>query len=169
MLTGSEDVRGQIKEILMGINERITAEQMNPGGIYRIDFLDELIRIYSVGFLDERSFYSPVEGKKEFKPEEIAEAEPDLIIRQEKLRRMAEKMQKVLSVPKINAYVKTQLGEKRELLASQFPLKTAEDFVKIIYIRLYGQRKNMDYTVELNDYGERNGYRFKDFLIRLKK
>ena len=82
---------------------------------------------------------------------------------------MAEKMQKVLSVPKINAYVKTQLGEKRELLASQFPLKTAEDFVKIIYIRLYGQRKNMDYTVELNDYGERNGYRFKDFLIRLKK
>ncbi len=169
MLTGSEDVRGQIKEILMGINERITAEQMNPGGIYRIDFLDELIRIYSVGFLDERSFYLPVEGKKEFKPEEIAEAEPDLIIRQEKLRRMAEKMQKVLSVPKINAYVKTQLGEKRELLASQFPLKTAEDFVKIIYIRLYGQRKNMDYTVELNDYGERNGYRFKDFLIRLKK
>lgn len=169
MLTGSEDVRGQIKEILMGINERITAEQMNPGGIYRIDFLDELIRIYSVGFLDERSFYSPVEGKKEFKPEEIAEAEPDLIIRQEKLRRMAEKMQRVLSVPKINAYVKTQLGEKKELLASQFPLKNTEDFVKIIYIRLYGQRKNMDYTVELNDYGERNGYRFKDFLIRLKK
>ena len=101
--------------------------------------------------------------------EAVREAEPDLIIRQEKLRRMAEKMQRVLSVPKINAYVKTQLGEKRELLASQFPLKTAEDFVKIIYIRLYGQRKNMDYTVELNDYGERNGYRFKDFLIRLKK
>ena len=42
MLTGSEDVRGQLKEILMGINEEINREQMNLGGIYRIDFLEEL-------------------------------------------------------------------------------------------------------------------------------
>ena len=47
MLTGSEDVRGQLKEILIGMNEEINREQMNLGGIYRIDFLEELIRIYS--------------------------------------------------------------------------------------------------------------------------
>ncbi|MBD5394717.1 MAG: hypothetical protein HDR71_10690 [Lachnospiraceae bacterium] len=114
MLTGSEDVRGQIKELLIGINEEITREQMNLGGIYRIDFLEELIRIYSVSCIDEKSFYSPVEGRKEFKPEEISEAEPDLELRQEKLRRMAQKMQKVLSPAKINAYVRAQLGEKKE-------------------------------------------------------
>ena len=168
MLTGSEDVRGQLKEILIGINEEITKEQMNLGGIYRIDFLEELIRIYSVSCLDEKSLYSPVEGRKEFKPEEIADMEPDFEIRQAKLRRMAEKMQKVLSPVKINAYVKTQLGEKNELLATQFPLENTEDFVKIIYIRLYGQRKSMDYTIELREEKEVNGYRFKDFLICMK-
>lgn len=168
MLMGSEDVRGQIKEILIGINEKITEEQMNPGGVYRIDFLEELIRIYSVGFLDERSFYAPVEGRKEFNPGEVTDAEPDLVMRQMKLCRMAEKMQKVLSVAKINAYVREQLGEKRELSASQFPLRDTEDFVKIIYIRLYGQRKNMDYTIELKSDKEINGYRFKDFVVRLK-
>lgn len=168
MLTGSEDVRGQLKEILMGMNEEITREQMNLGGIYRIDFLDELIRIYCVGCLDERSFYSPLEGKKEFKPEELTDTEPNPELRQEKLRRMAEKMRKVLSPVKINAYVKMQMGERKELLATQFPLQNAEDFVKIIYVRLYGQRKNMDYTVELREEKEKNGYRFKDFLIRRK-
>ena len=168
MLTGSEDVRGQLKEILMGINEEINREQMNLGGVYRIDFLEELIRIYSVSCLDEKSFYSPVEGRKEFKPQEIADMEPDLELRQAKLRKMAEKMQKVLSPARINAYVKMQLGERKSLLATQFPLENAEDFVKIIYIRLYGQRKNMDYTVELREEEERNGYRFKDFLVSRK-
>lgn len=168
MLTGSEDVRGQLKEILMGINEEINREQMNLGGVYRIDFLEELIRIYSVSCLDEKSFYSPVEGRKEFKPQEIEDMEPDLELRQAKLRKMAEKMQKVLSPARINAYVKMQLGERKSLLATQFPLENAEDFVKIIYIRLYGQRKNMDYTVELREEEERNGYRFKDFLVSRK-
>ena len=168
MLTGSEDVRGQIKEILIGINEEITREQMNLGGIYRIDFLEDLIQIYSVSCLDEKSLYSPVEGRKEFKPGEITDAEPDFELRREKIRRMAEKMQKVLSPGKINAYVKTQIGERKELLATQFPLENTEDFIKIIYIRLYGQRKNMDYIVELREEKEINGYRFKDFLIRMK-
>lgn len=168
MLTGSEDVRGQLKEILTGINERLNEEKMNLGGIYRIDFLEELIRIYSMGCLDEKSFYSPVEGRKEFKPAEIEVHEPDLELRQEKLRIMAEKMHRVLSPVKINVYVKTQIGHKKEILATQLPLVNTEDFVKVIYVRLYGQRKNMDYTVDVQEEKEVNGYRFQDFLIRMK-
>ena len=42
LLAGNEDVRGQLKEILMGINEEINRENMDLGGIYRIDFLDDL-------------------------------------------------------------------------------------------------------------------------------
>lgn len=168
MLTGSEDVRGQLKELLIGINEEINREQMSPDGIYRIEFLEELVRIYSVSCLDEKSFYFPVEGRKEFEPEEIADTEPDMQLRREKLRRMAEKMQRVLSPARINAYVKHCLDGKKELLATQFPLENTEDFIKIIYIRLYGQRKNMDYTIEPREEKERNGYYFKDFMIRVK-
>ena len=52
-LAGHEDVRGQLKEILIGINERVNREQLDLGGIYELEFLDGLIRIYSSGILDE--------------------------------------------------------------------------------------------------------------------
>lgn len=50
-LIGSEDVRGQIKEILSELNEKMNSENMDLGGIYRISFLDDLIRIYASSFL----------------------------------------------------------------------------------------------------------------------
>ena len=68
LLTGSEDIRGQLKELLIGINEKINEEEMDLSGIYRIEFLDELVRIYSMSVIDEKSLYSAIEGKKEFQP-----------------------------------------------------------------------------------------------------
>lgn len=168
LLAGNEDVRGQLKEILLGINEVINRERMDLGGIYEIEFLEDLIRIYCCSFLDDNSFYSPTEGRKEFVPQEIEDLEPNLELRQEKMRRMVEKMQKILSPEKIEAYVSEQLQGKSEARAAQFPLADAEDFVKIIYIRLYGQRKNMNYKIEVQDTKEVNGFRFKDFIIRRK-
>ena len=168
LLTGSEDVRGQLKEILVGLNERMNREQMDLGGIYEIEFLSSLVRIYSAAFLDESSFYSPGEGKKTFSPSALTEKEPDEKYRQEKLQKMLEKMQRVLSPEKIDQYVDEQLGDRKEMLATQFPLETTGDFVKIIYIRLYGQRKNMKYRVAVQEEKERNGYVFQDFLIQKK-
>lgn len=168
LLSGAEDVRGQLKEILLGINEVMNQENMEPGGIYRIEFLDELVRIYSSSVLDSNSLYSPTEGHKEFAPQELAAEEPDLIKRQEKIRRITEKMQNVLSPVRIGTYVEQQLGEKKQLRAAQFPLYTEEDFIKIIYIRLYGQRKNMKYKVEPLEEIQVGGYRFTDFMIRRK-
>ena len=43
LLSGDEDVRGQIKEILLEIKEVLNEENMELGGIYRIEFLDERI------------------------------------------------------------------------------------------------------------------------------
>lgn len=166
LLTGSEDIRGQLKELLIGINEEINKENMELGGIYRIDFLDELVRIYSMSVIDEKSLYSPIEGRKEFQPVQLAVDEPDMELRQEKLRKMMEKMQRVMNPDKINHYVKAHMGENRQMHASQLPLESTEDFVKIIYVRLYGQRKNMAYTVEMEEETEFKGYRFRNFLIR---
>ena len=81
---------------------------------------------------------------------------------------MMEKMQRVLSPEKIDKYVKEQLGTRKEMRASQLPLETAEDFVKIIYVRLYGQRKNMSYGIEVQEEKELNGFVFHDFLIQRK-
>lgn len=168
LLSGNEDVRGQLKEILLAVNERINEDKMALGGIYEIGFLEDLIRLYSVSFLDERSFYSPTEGKKEFVPQKLENHEVDLEARQEKLRKMMEKMQRVLSKEKIENYVLDQLQDRPQMMASQLPLASAEDFVKIIYVRLYGQRKKLKYHVEPEEMIEVSGYRFRDFRIRRK-
>ena len=168
LLSGDEDVRGQLKEILLGLNEAVNEEQMDLGGIYRIEFLDGLIRLYGSSVMDSNSLYSPTEGRKEFVPQELVAEEPDLLLRQEKMRRITEKMQRILSPEKIGKYVDSQLGDNLEMRAAQFPLEKVEDFIKIIYIRLYGQRKNMNYTVESLKETEAGGYRFKDFVIRRK-
>lgn len=188
LLAGNEDIRGQLKEILLGINEEMSEEKMDLSGIYRIEFLDGLIRVFSSSFLDENSFYAPIEGRKEFVPQQLAVSEPDMEFRQEKLRKMMEKMGRILNTERIGGYVDSCLGEKESMKASEFPLKSAEDFVKIIYIRLYGQRKKMKYRIESinemtdtdrNGKGyvgkseggseiEVNGFRFKDFTVRRK-
>ena len=168
LLSGDEDVRGQLKEILLGLTEAVNEEQMDLGGIYRIEFLNGLIRLYGSSVMDSNSLYSPTEGRKEFVPQELVAEEPDLLLRQEKMRRITEKMQRILSPEKIGKYVDSQLGDNLEMRAAQFPLENVEDFIKIIYIRLYGQRKNMNYTVESLKETEAGGYRFKDFVIRRK-
>ncbi len=168
LLTGSEDIRGQLKELLMGINEKMNEEGMELGGIYRIDFLDELVRLYSMAVIDEKSLYAPIEGRKEFRPAQLEVEEPDLELRQEKLRKMMEKMQRVMNPDKINHYVGEVMGDLKEMQASGLPMETTEDFVKLIYVRLYGQRNNMEYTVEPGENTECGGYRFRDFTIRKK-
>ena len=82
---------------------------------------------------------------------------------------MMEKLQRVLNPNKVNRYVEEQLGERQEMLASQLPLRTTDDFVKIIYIRLYGQRKNMKYKVIVKEMTEKEGYQFTDFMIHRKE
>lgn len=168
-LIGGEDVRGQIKEILSGMNEAINQDTMDLNGIYRIGFMDELIRIYSSAVLDEKSFYTPIEGKKVFEPEILLEEEPEQEFRNEKIRWMLEKLARVLNPEKVNKYVEKQLGDRREMLASELPLENTDDFVKIIYIRFYGQRKNMRYIVAVKDMIKKGGYRFKDFTIHRKE
>ena len=167
-LIGGEDVRGQLKEILSAVNEKINAEGMELGGIYRITFLDELVKIYSAGVLDERSLFVPLEGKKEFKPVALLNELPDEALRQAKLKKMMETMERVLNPQKIDRYVLDCLQGRERMLASELPLATTEDFVYLIYIRLYGQRRTMRYAIEAAEDITVNGYRFRDYVIRRK-
>ncbi len=169
ILAGNEDIRGQLREILMGLNEAVNRERLDLGGIYEIGFLEGLVRIYTCSFLDSNSFYAPTEGRKEFASQKLVEEELDLKGRQEKLKRITEKMQRALSPEKIDNYVAGVLAGKREMMASEMPLEDVEDFVKLIYVRLYGQRKNMKYRVRAAEEKELHGFRFRDFMIVKKQ
>ena len=168
LLAGNEDIRGQLKEILLGLNEEINREQMDLGGIYEVEFLDDLVRIFGSGMLNEKSFYSPIEGHKEFIPQTIISGEPDEVLRLEKLQKITEKLKRTLNPEKIENYVFECMEQKEEMLVSDFPLENIEDFVKIIYVRLYGQRKSVKYQIEMGQMVEKNGFRFKNFNIRRK-
>lgn len=144
LLAGTEDVRGQMKEILLYIGEQMEQSQLDLNGIYEIEYLENLVRLFGSSFIDEKSFYSPIEGKKEFHPQELIETMPDVEFRQEKLRKMTEKMQRILSPERIERFVEEQLGDRAKIYASELPMETMDDFIRLIYVRLYGSRKRCD-------------------------
>lgn len=78
---------------------------------------------------------------------------------------MWSKLGRTLSPEKIAAYVAEQLGDRNCMLASELPLSEEDTFIKLIYIRLYGQRKKVGYCLEMKDTVEKDGFRFRDFLI----
>ena len=57
LLAGTEDVRGQMKEILLYIGEQMEQSQLDLNGIYEIEYLDNLVRLFGSSFIDEKSFY----------------------------------------------------------------------------------------------------------------
>lgn len=123
LLAGTEDVRGQMKEILLYIGEQMEQSQLDLNGIYEIEYLDNLVRLFGSSFIDEKSFYSPIEGKKEFHPQELIETMPDVEFRQEKLRKMTEKMQRILSPERIERFVEEQLGGRQKSMRLSFRWK----------------------------------------------
>lgn len=165
LLTSEEDVRGQLKELLMGLNDIAVEQSLDFNSIYEFEFLDQMIRLSSVAVLDAESFYQPREGKREFVPEHILVKEIDEKLKEEKKRKLEEKLEKVLSADKIERYVLEQLGEREKIKASQMPLDTEEDFVKMIYVLLYGQRKQKKYKVKMLDNIDTGKYIFRDFWI----
>ena len=66
----------------------------------------------SVLFWNKVLLYLAVEGKKEFIPSSLENEEPDEELRREKMRKMAEKIRKVISVEKIQNYVNRYLAER---------------------------------------------------------
>ena len=167
LLAGTEDVRGQMKEILLYIGEQMEQSQLDLNGIYEIEYLDNLVRLFGSSFIDEKSFYSPIEGKKEFHPQELTEVMPDVELRQEKLRKMTEKMQRILSPERIERFVEEQLGDREKIYASELPMETMDDFIRLIYVRLYGSRKKMRYRIEKAEGANKISveFDFPDFAI----
>lgn len=169
LLSSSEDIRGQLKDILTFMNERIQEQGQDYNAIYELEELDRLIKVFSWDYLDMDSLYAPVEGRKEFVPQEIPVILPDEAAREEKRKKMQQKLEHILSPEKISAYVKEQLGDRERMLASELPLAEGDTFIRMIYIRLYGQRKRVPYQLKLENVVEKAGFRFRDFEIRWKK
>lgn len=169
LLSSSEDIRGQLKEILSFMNERMKENNTDQISIYELEELDGLIKIFYWDYLDMDSLYAPVEGKKEFIPQEIQMIVPDEAAREKKRKNMIQKLERTLSPEKIVSYVQEQLGDRESMLASELPLSEGDTFIRMIYIRLYGQRKRVGYRLEMRENIEKDGFKFRDFVIMRKE
>ncbi|MDD3168222.1 MAG: DUF5716 family protein [Eubacteriales bacterium] len=165
LLSTSEDVQGQIKEILLYLNEEIEEMELDLGSIYQYDFIDNLISVYTSGVMDEASFYVPPVSKGVFLPEEMQDHIIDADARRKKFEAMQEKLRNVISVQSISDYVSKALGDKPVIDAASLPLLANEDVLRLIYIRLYGQRRRMGYSVKVKDKVLVNGFTFRNFEI----
>ncbi|MDT8718816.1 hypothetical protein IAI10_19350 [Clostridium sp. 19966] len=165
LLSNSEDLSGQIKDILLYMSEEIAGSDISLSTVYYLDYVENLFKIYSQGFLDEASFYAPIEGKKDFKPEALIDVNIDSTKRKQKLDSLKSKLEDSMNPNNIEKYVSEILGNREVMLASSMPLNTTKDFIRIIYIRLYGQRKRVCYRVVNKDLVNINGYKFRDFEI----
>ncbi len=169
LLSSSDDVRGQLKDILTTLGEVINTQALDFNSTYELEELDGLIKLFSWEYLDINSLYSPVESKKEFIPERMEVRKVDEALRAAKRAKMLERMERILSPEKIDAYVLKMLGDREVMLASQLPLDEGDTFIKLIYIRLYGQRRSMQYTIKLGQSTYSSGFSFRDFTISKKR
>lgn len=165
LLSSSEDIRGQLKDILSHMNQRIQEKGLDYNAIYELEETDRLVKLFAWDYLDIDSLYAPIEGKKEFVPQKMPVIVADEMARNEKRQKMLEKLAQILTPEKVSRYVTEQLAGRKTMLASELPLSRDDTFIRMIYIRLYGQRKNMDYRLELKETVEKDGFRFRDFKI----
>lgn len=166
LLSSSEDLKGQLRNILTGMNEQIAEKKLDYNAIYHLEQMEGLIRLFSWNFLDTDSLYVPMKGKKVFVPQDVPVIEVSEQVREEKLSYMQAKLERTLNPEKINQYVESLLNGKNQMRASEISFTDMEIFIRLIYIRLYGQRKNMRYRLEMGEFVEKDGYRFRDFIIR---
>lgn len=166
LLSNTEDLSGQLKDILQFIINTSQDQDMNLKCIYELDLIEDLFKIYNQFFFDENSLKEPLEGKKEFISTEIDIVEINEELRKEKLRKMKSKIAGSMSFKNIEKEVLFLLKDKKVVKASTIDIKEDNDLMKIIYIRLYGNRINSKYKVKpLSNKEIINGFIFNDFEI----
>lgn len=168
LLSSSDDIRGQLKNIICFISDEAQDLRIDHNTVYEFEQLDQLIKLFTINYIDTDSLYSPAAGRKSFTPEPMEIIEADEAERTKRHQLMLEKLRNSINSDKINAYVAAQLGSRSAMKASELDLSDIEGFIKLIYIRLYSLRKNMCYTLEPGDIAETAGYRFRDYIIRRK-
>lgn len=168
LLNNSKDMTGLIKEILQYTCKEYKELQLNLSSDY-LEEITDLFTLYSYGYIDETSLYIANEGKKSFKPNKISKK---VISKEERERRVSEfkkKQDKRFSIKKVNSIVEELLKDKDMILADSITINTIDDFIKIIYIRVYGNDPLSKYTIKrTNSIVNIKGFSFKNFEIRRK-
>lgn len=169
LLNNSKDMTGLVKGILEYVSHRYNELELNLSSDY-LEEITDLFMLYSYGYIDETSLYIANEGKKSFNSSKIIK---NVLSKEEREKHILEfklKQEKQYSIKKVNQIVDSLLMDKSMIIASEIEINEVEDFIKIIYIRLYGNNKLANYYIKIKDkLTNNNDYKFRNFEIWRKK
>lgn len=165
LLNNSKDMTGLVKGILDYISRSYKDLELNMSSDY-LEEITDLFTLYSYGYIDETSLYIANEGKKSFKPNKIPK---DTLSKEEREIRINEfklKQEKQYSIKRVNDIVLELLQDKKMINAKDIKIDVIDDFIKIIYIRVYGNHQLAKYVVKSKDtIAQNNGFTYKNFEI----
>ncbi len=112
------------------------------------DQVERSLRLFRQQAVDELSVKMPARGKKVHNPQPIRITEIDRSVRAGKLKRFRERVDQEITVDEINRYVTGELLRDRESMPlSASPLRTREQWVKLIYILLYSRSRRAKFKL----------------------
>lgn len=168
LLNNSRDLVGQVKAILAYVADSYKESEMKLTED-TLEELTDLFTLYTHGYIDESSLYTSNEGKKSFAPKELVINDFSKEERDKKISEFRKKQEKQYNLDKVNKIVLKLLGDKSRMYASDIDINGVEDFIKIIYIRLYAPSILSKYIiVKREDIVNIQSYSFKNFEIRRK-
>ncbi len=166
LLINSDSLEDKLKKILDMLAREFNSsgESLNEPAS---DMLMNIFTLFPQSSLDENSVRPPYIRKELGLVQDIIEdngIDEDFIY--EEKRRMKEALDNRYSKKNVCKFVEEVLGEQSRVLASTLALDDKRDFIRIVFIYLYGEYDNTVYHVKKKDNRVVvNGFRFNDFEI----
>lgn len=167
LLTNTNNAEGKISKILQFLSDEFNHDETLNLYDEIDDVLFEVFNIFPQSFLDSESLYVVPISKKMATPDEL-NLSFGLSDEEVKIRKLAlqERNRNRFSRKNINSYVVELLKDNKAVLASNLPLENKRDFIRLIFISLYGKQYKLNYkTTTKNEIITVNGFKFCDFEI----
>ena len=139
LLLNTNNIEGKISTILQFMAECYNQEEENNLSEDASDEICALFNIFPQGFLSGESLKSVAISRKITDVEEVFQS-INMTEEEREMRRIAisEKNKNRFSKKNIERFVATLLADKECILASDIPVETKRDLIRIIFISLYG-------------------------------
>lgn len=167
LLLNTNNIEGKISTILQFMAECYNQEEENNLSEDASDEICALFNIFPQGFLSGESLKSVAISRKITDVEEVFQS-INMTEEEREMRRIAisEKNKNRFSKKNIERFVATLLADKECILASDIPVETKRDLIRIIFISLYGHLTKSEYIVKpKEEFISLQGFRFRDFII----
>ncbi len=167
LLVSSNNIEGKISKVLQLISDGFNRDEEADLCEDADDDICRLFNVFPQSFISGESLKAIPVSKRLSEIEEIFS--PMGISQEERERRrlvISERNKNRFSKKNICAYTMSFLGERTSALASEIPINSKRDLIRIIFIALYARAASVPYRVVPSEsLIERDGFRFRDFTI----